>query len=79
MKVGSQRTQDQRLRWRPLHVAGPETACVQGRQWRLCRLQGKSSKEQGNLVVKEAVAAMMAGWGAPFRCALVHSRPSQAP
>ena len=32
--------------------------------------KGKSSKEQGNLVVKEAVAAMMAGWGAPFRCAL---------
>jgi hypothetical protein len=39
----------------------------------LCGLQGKSSKEQGNLVVKEAVAAMMAGWGAPFRCACCHA------
>lgn len=29
--------------------------------------KGKSSKEQGNLVVKEAVAAMMAGWGAPLK------------
>lgn len=32
--------------------------------------KGKSSKEQGNLVVKEAVAAMMAGWSAPLKCAL---------
>lgn len=31
--------------------------------------KGKSSKEQGNLVVKEAVAAMMNRWQAPFRCA----------
>ena len=31
--------------------------------------KGKSSKEAGNLVVKEAVAAMMAHWEAPFRCA----------
>lgn len=31
--------------------------------------KGKNSKEQGNLVVKEAVAAMMAGWRAPFRSA----------
>ena len=31
--------------------------------------KGKSSKEQGNLVVKEAVAAMMSKWQAPFRCA----------
>ena len=31
--------------------------------------KGKSSKEQGNLVVKEAVAAMMHKWQAPFRCA----------
>ena len=29
--------------------------------------KGKSSKEQGNLVVKEAVAAMMHQWQAPFR------------
>ena len=29
--------------------------------------KGKSSKEAGNLVVKEAVAAMMAHWEAPFR------------
>ena len=31
--------------------------------------KGKSSKEAGNLVVKEAVAAMMSHWEAPFRCA----------
>ena len=31
--------------------------------------KGKSSKEQGNLVVKEAVAAMMNQWQAPFRYA----------
>lgn len=30
--------------------------------------KGKNSKEQGNLVVKEAVAAMTQGWHAPFRC-----------
>ena len=30
--------------------------------------KGKSSKEQGNLVVKEAVAAIMNLWEAPFRC-----------
>ena len=30
--------------------------------------RGKGSKEQGNLVVKEAVQAAMALWGAPFRC-----------
>ncbi len=29
--------------------------------------KGKGSKEQGNLVVKEAVSAMVAGWRAPFR------------
>jgi pentatricopeptide repeat domain-containing protein 1 len=29
--------------------------------------KGKGSKEQGNLVVKEAVAAMMQQWDAPFR------------
>ena len=29
--------------------------------------KGRSSKEQGNLVVKEAVAAMMNSWSAPFR------------
>ena len=29
--------------------------------------KGKSSKEQGNLVVKEAMAAMMHHWQAPFR------------
>ncbi|KAK9815102.1 hypothetical protein WJX73_007516 [Symbiochloris irregularis] len=29
--------------------------------------KGKSSKEAGNLVVKEAVAAMMAQWDSPFR------------
>ena len=34
---------------------------------------GKSCREQGNLVVKEAVAAVMIGWGSPFRCApLLH-------
>ncbi len=32
--------------------------------------RGKGCREQGNLVVKEAVAAIMAGWGAPFRCGL---------
>ena len=30
--------------------------------------KGKSSKEAGNLVVKEAVAAMMTQWESPFRC-----------
>jgi pentatricopeptide repeat domain-containing protein 1 len=34
--------------------------------------KGKSSKEQGNLVVKEAVAAMTQGWHAPFRCCPSH-------
>jgi len=29
--------------------------------------KGRSSKEQGNLVVKEAVAAMMNSWQSPFR------------
>lgn len=29
--------------------------------------KGKGSKEQGNLVVKEAVAAIMTLWQAPFR------------
>lgn len=29
--------------------------------------RGRSSKEQGNLVVKEAVAALMTHWGAPFK------------
>ena len=28
---------------------------------------GKSSREQGNCIVKEAVAAMMSFWEAPFR------------
>jgi hypothetical protein len=36
--------------------------------------KGKGAKEQGNLVVKEAVSAMLAGWRAPFRHAL-HFRP----
>ena len=36
--------------------------------------KGKGSKEQGNLVVKEAVAAMMTGWGAPFKCARAAAR-----
>ena len=31
--------------------------------------KGKSSKEAGNLVVKEAVAAMMTQWESPFRWA----------
>ena len=31
--------------------------------------KGKGSKEQGNLVVKEAVSAMVVGWRAPFRSA----------
>ena len=30
--------------------------------------RGKGAKEQGNLVVKEAVQACMVQWGAPFRC-----------
>ena len=33
--------------------------------------KGKTSKEQGNLVVKEAVAAMMHLWEAPFRWAFL--------
>lgn len=36
--------------------------------------KGKGSKEQGNLVVKEAVAAIMALWQAPFRYCSDHSR-----
>lgn len=32
--------------------------------------RGKGSKEQGNLVVKEAVQACMALWSAPFKCVL---------
>jgi pentatricopeptide repeat domain-containing protein 1 len=36
--------------------------------------RGKGAKEQGNLVVKEAVAAAMALWGAPFRCAELEGR-----
>lgn len=28
---------------------------------------GKASREQGNCIVKEAVAAMMSFWDAPFR------------
>ena len=31
--------------------------------------RGKSCREQGNLVVKEAVAAVLIGWGSPFWCA----------
>ena len=30
-------------------------------------MQGKGSREQGNLVVKEAVAAMMHKWNSAFR------------
>ena len=33
-----------------------------------CLVQGKGSREQGNLVVKEAVAAMMHKWHSAFRC-----------
>ena len=33
-------------------------------------LQGKGSREQGNLVVKEAVAAMMHKWNSAFRSGL---------
>ena len=29
--------------------------------------KGKTAKEQGNLVVKEAVSAMLQAWDAPFR------------
>ncbi len=35
---------------------------------RACLVQGKGSREQGNLVVKEAVAAMMHKWKSAFRC-----------
>ncbi len=31
--------------------------------------KGKTSKEQGNLVVKEAMCAMLQAWDAPFRSA----------
>ena len=37
--------------------------------------KGKSSKEQGNLVVKEAVAAIMNLWEAPFRCCTLWCTP----
>ena len=37
--------------------------------------KGKGAKEQGNLVVKEAVSAILAGWRAPFRHALQISAP----
>ena len=33
---------------------------------------GKSNREQGNCIVKEAVSAMMAFWEAPFRCERCH-------
>ena len=33
--------------------------------------KGKSAKEQGNLVVKEAVSAMLQAWDAPFRWPLL--------
>lgn len=29
--------------------------------------KGKTSREQGNLVVKEAMSAMLQAWDAPFR------------
>jgi len=38
----------------------PETLCI-------VTDKGRTSKEQGNLVVKEAVAAMMNSWNAPFK------------
>ena len=33
--------------------------------------KGKTSKEQGNLVVKEAMCAMLQAWDAPFRCVVL--------
>ena len=33
--------------------------------------KGKTSKEQGNLVVKEAMCAMLQAWDAPFRSACI--------
>lgn len=40
--------------------------------------KGKTSKEQGNLVVKEAMCAMLQAWDAPFRSAAVTSAHLQA-
>ena len=36
--------------------------------------KGKTSKEQGNLVVKEAMCAMLQAWDAPFRSAALCSQ-----
>ena len=38
--------------------------------------KGKTSKEQGNLVVKEAMCAMLQAWDAPFRSAAEPPAPS---
>lgn len=42
--------------------------------------RGKTSKEQGNLVVKEAVNALMAKWSSPFKAVIspMHSSGSEA-
>ena len=55
-------------------VTGPERGGGSGGGALPARLaivtdRGKSCREQGNLVVKEAVAAVMIGWGSPFWCA----------
>lgn len=41
--------------------------------------KGKTSKEQGNLVVKEAMCAMLQAWDAPFRWAALQGLPACAP
>lgn len=40
--------------------------------------KGKTSKEQGNLVVKEAMCAMLQAWDAPFRWAALPRLPACA-
>ena len=41
--------------------------------------KGKTSKEQGNLVVKEAMCAMLQAWHAPFRSAAARAVPCSLP
>ena len=44
-----------------------KSACAPRARLAIVTDKGRSSKEQGNLVVKEAVAAMMHHWDAPFK------------
>ena len=57
-----------------MKVLGVQTIATQGQaslpgQLVIVTDKGKTSKEQGNLVVKEAMCAMLQAWDAPFRSA----------